>query len=170
MNARKLVLGAVAAFVVMFAASWVWHEALMADFYQAEAMPMRASPMMWAVAAGYGVLALLMAWMYPKGHEGGSAWAEGAKFGAVIGILWTVPIQLILYGVMEGAFSMVYVDGGWHLVEQALGGIAIAMVHGGGADEGIGASPSAGSGDRADAAPGRPASPGTGAGGGGPTV
>lgn len=142
MNARKLVLGAVSAFVVMFALSWVWHEALMAEFYQMAEYPMRDSPMMWAVAAGYGVLALLMAWIYPKGYEGGASWVEGAKFGAVIGILWIVPWQLIMYGVMEGTMSMVWVDGGWHIVEQGLGGIALALVHGSaGADEGMGTSP-----------------------------
>jgi len=164
MNARKLVLGAVAAFVVMFALSWVWHEALMADFYQMAEYPMRDSPMMWAVAAGYGVLALLMAWIYPKGYEGGASWVEGAKFGAVIGILWIVPWQLIMYGVMEGSMSMVWVDGGWHIVEQGLGGIALALVHGGGAEEGMGTSPAT------EPRHESPTAPSSGPGGGGPPM
>lgn len=145
MNARKLVLGAVAAFVAMLALSWVWHEALMADFYRSiEVRIMRESPVMWAIFAGYGVLALLMAWIYPKGYEGGSPAVEGAKFGAVIGILWILPLQLVLYGVMEGPFSMVLVDAGWHVVEQGVGGVVLGLVYGTREDEGLGTSPAAG--------------------------
>lgn len=136
MNGRNLVLGALAAFVAMFALSWVWHEALMADFYQSvEMQNARESPLIWSVAAGYGLLALLMAWIFPKGYEGGTSWVEGMKFGAVIGILWILPLELVLYGVLEGSFSHVAVDGAWHVVEQGLGGIALGMVYGGGETE-----------------------------------
>ena len=40
----------------------------------------------------------------------------------------------MLYGAMEGPFSIVLVDGGWHLVEEGLAGVALAMVHGRGSD------------------------------------
>lgn len=131
MDARKLVLGAPAVFVVMFGLSWVWHEALMADLYRSTPLePMRDSPLIASIAGGYALLSLVMAWMYPKGYEGGRPWIEGLTFGAVIGILWILPFQLVLYGVMEGPLGMVAVDAGWHVIEQGLGGLVLGWIHG----------------------------------------
>jgi len=90
---------------------------------------------MWAVALAYLIVAAIMAYMYPKGFEGGSPVMEGLKFGAMIGLVWWGASQLVLYGAVEGPFSLVLVDGGWHLVEEGLAGIALAMVHGGGSAE-----------------------------------
>ena len=71
-----------------------------------------------------------MAYMYPKGYEGGSPIAEGLKFGAVIGLLWWFSTNLVLYGALDGPFSMVLVDGAWHVVEEGLAGIALGLVYG----------------------------------------
>ena len=75
-----------------------------------------------------------MAYMYPKmytkGYEGGTPLGEGMKFGAIIGLLWWLPTNLVLYGVTESPFSMVIVDSAWHVVEEALGGAALGLVCG----------------------------------------
>ena len=68
--------------------------------------------------------------MYPKGYEGGSRLSEGLKFGAIIGLLWWPPTNLVSYGVLDGLFSMVLVDSAWHVVEEALGGAALGLVYG----------------------------------------
>ncbi len=74
--------------------------------------------------------------MYPKGYEGGSPLREGLKFGAVIGLLWWFPTNLVFYGAFEGPFSMVLVDSAWHVVEEALAGAALGLVCGRGAEGG----------------------------------
>ena len=131
MNARKLFTGAIAAFVVAFPLSLLWHVVLMSDFYDSAAGgTMRDPPLIWSIILGYAVVCLIMSHMYPKGYEGGSAVTEGLKFGAMIGLLWWLPTQLVLYGALEGPLSIVLVDGGWHLVEEGLAGIALAMVYG----------------------------------------
>ena len=131
MNGRKLAAGALTAFVVAFPLSFIWHVLLMSDFYDSAAGgTMRDPPLFWSVILGYAVVAIIMAHMYPKGYEGGSALTEGLKFGAMIGLLWWLPTQLVLYGVLEGPFSIVLVDGAWHLVEEGLAGAALAIVHG----------------------------------------
>ena len=131
MNGRKFVLGALAAFVVGFLLSGLWHVLLMADFYESNAVgAMREPPLFWAIGLGYLVVGLIMAYMYPKGYEGGSPIAEGLKFGAVIGLLWWFPTHLVLYGALDGPFSIVLVDGAWHLVEEGLAGIALGLVYG----------------------------------------
>lgn len=131
MDVRKFAIGTVVTFVVAFALSAVWHTLLMSDVYEAASGgAARSSPIMWVIALGYIVVAAIMAYMYPKGYEGGSPVAEGFKFGAMIGIVWWFASGLVLYGAMETPFSLVYIDGGWHIIEQGLAGIALAMVHG----------------------------------------
>ena len=89
MNRRKLVLGALAAFAVAFPLSGLWHVLLMSDFYDsASGGTMRDPPLFLFVALGYMVVGFIMAYMYPKGYEGGSPVREGLKFGAIIGLLW----------------------------------------------------------------------------------
>ena len=135
MDMRKFAMGTAATFVVGFALSMVWHTMLMAGAYEA-AGEMRDPPLFWAVITGYLIVALIMAYMYPKGYEGGSPVSEGFKFGAMIGIVWWLASQLVLYGATESAFTLVYVDGGWHIFEQGLAGIALASAHGRGSDKG----------------------------------
>ena len=49
MNGRKFLLGALAAFVVGFLLSGLWHVLLMADFYESNAFgAMREPPLFWA--------------------------------------------------------------------------------------------------------------------------
>jgi len=43
---------------------------------------------MWAIGLAYLMVGIIMAYMYPKGYEGGSPVGEGLKFGAIIGLLW----------------------------------------------------------------------------------
>jgi hypothetical protein len=131
MDGRKLVIGTITTLVVAFGLSGLWHIVLMADFYEAASGgAAREAPLMWSVLLGYLIVALIMAYMYPKGYEGGSLVAEGFKFGAMIGIVWWLASQLVLYGAVEGPFSVVYVDGAWHVLEEGLAGIALAMVYG----------------------------------------
>jgi hypothetical protein len=131
MNVRKLVLGALVVVIVAFALSGLWHTVLMGDFYASAAGDAaREQPLLGSVFLGYVVVAFIMAYLYPKGYEGGSPVAEGLKFGAIIGLLWWFPTQLVLYGAMEGPFSLVLVDGGWHVIEEGVAGIALGWIYG----------------------------------------
>jgi hypothetical protein len=134
MDMKKFAMGTAVTFVVSFALSLLWHTVLMTGPYEA-AGDMRDPPLFWAVIAGYLIVALIMAYMYPKGYEGGSPVREGFKFGAMIGIVWWLASQLVLYGATESTFTLVYVDGGWHIFEQGVAGIALAMVHGRGSHD-----------------------------------
>ena len=131
MIGRRFVHGALAAFAVGFLLSGLWHVLLMADFYESSAAgAAREAPVFWAIGLAYLVVGFIMAYIYPKGYDGGSPISEGLKFGAIIGLLWWFPTNLVLYAALEGPFTIVLVDGGWHLVEQGLAGVALAMVYG----------------------------------------
>lgn len=130
MYARK-VAGILAAWIVMFGLSGLWHTVIMADYYVSflEAVT-RPEPNFLMVGNGYLALAILMGWTYPLGYSGGSALAEGARFGAVIGLLWILPFSLVLSGILEVSVAQVAVDSAWHILEGAAGGIILAHGYG----------------------------------------
>jgi len=86
MNGRRFLIGALAAFAVAFLLSGLWHVVLMGDFYESATVSGREAPLMWAIALAYLMVGAIMAYMYPKGYEGGSPAIEGFKFGAIIGL------------------------------------------------------------------------------------
>ena len=132
MDLRKLILATLLAMVVMGALAALWHGWVLHDFYVAHSPLRRETLLLRLMGLGYFVLAVMMAVMYPKGYEGGTPWSEGLRFGAFMGVLFTLPRGLVLYGA-EGCHTgtLLVVDAAWHLVEQGAGGLVIALVHGG---------------------------------------
>ncbi len=131
MQTKKCFMSWAASFVVILALSYFWHRVLMSLFYEMYAPSnARYEPSMGWIFAGIAVLTALMAYMYPKGYEGGSPLKEGLKFGLLIGLLWRLPYGLIELGVFEIPPIGFFVDAAWHLVEEGIGGIVIGFIYG----------------------------------------
>ena len=90
---------------------------------------MLAESNLFFIILGVLILAVLMAYMYPQGYKGGSPLKEGLRFGVIIGLLWALPFNVIMVGVMGTAKTLVLVDTLWHLVEQGVGCIVIGYVY-----------------------------------------
>ena len=135
MNIKKLGLSAIAGFVVMLGLGGLAHMYLLKDWFMAHLGAAgnlsRPEPKGLYIMAGTGVLACIMAYIYPKGVEGNNKIMEGLKFGAIMGVLFIVPFSLILYGVTT-VFSgqAILMNTGLHIVIQGLGGLTIAYVYG----------------------------------------
>ena len=135
MNPKKLILATLASFVVMFALGGLFHMVIAKDFMLAHAGIAgdisRKEPLMIYIGLGVLVLAFMMSYMYPKGVEGENHLVQGFKFGMMIGIIWITPFSLILYGSVK-MFSLTNVAAPalWHILEQGIGGMVIAMVYG----------------------------------------
>jgi uncharacterized membrane protein len=135
MNMTKFIIATIASFVVMFLLGGLVHMKLLHEFYLAHMTAPcnidRAEPMLLYIALGVLLLALIMSYMYPKGVESSNKVMEGFKFGAIIGILWCIPLDLIMYGSTE-MFSrtLILVDAGTAIVIQGIGGIVIAYCYG----------------------------------------
>ena len=71
-----------------------------------------------------------MAYIYPRGFKGGSFIKEGLTFGILMGLMVRVPQQVLYLGYGHGDISYVLTEAVWHMVEQGVGGIAIAYVYG----------------------------------------
>lgn len=133
MNTKKYLLASVSALIVMFLLSWVGHEMLMPILLDSDPMESiyRSEPMIVGIMAAYLVIALIMSYMYPKGVEGDNVYGNGLRFGALIGVLISLPISLIFYSVIDGlTFSHVVTETIWHIIEQGVGGVVIAYIYG----------------------------------------
>jgi len=131
MNGKKWFLSGLVGFAVMFALSGLWYMVLMAGFYrkQSEAL-MRDQFNFLFIVLGYVVLAFLMSLIYPVGYKGGSPAKEGLRFGVLIGLVAWLTTNLVLHGVWKNTLAAALVDSVWHVFEQGIGGIVIALVYG----------------------------------------
>jgi len=131
MNIKKLILASLGGGMVTFLLGYLWHAVILADFYETHSAALaRPEPNMMMVALGSLVIAVLMAYTYPIGYKGGSAVKEGFRFGALVGLIWVLPVSLIFSGVWNYPLVAVIVDSAWHIVEQGVTGIVIAMIYG----------------------------------------
>ena len=73
---------------------------------------------------------LIMAYLYPKGYEGGAPAVEGFRFGALVGIIMVLPLNVLFVGMFGVGMGAIIVDVPWHLVEQGATGAAIGLAYG----------------------------------------
>lgn len=133
MDTKKYLLATITGLIVMFVLAYVGHTLLLESMFESSPMDAIAKemPSIPGIAVAYLVLSLLMAYMYPKGVEGGSVMGNGLRFGLLVGLLFSVPISIIMYSTIEGGtVTMIVAEGVWHMIEQGAGGIAMAYVYG----------------------------------------
>ena len=127
MNIKKLTLAAMAGGITMWLLAGLWHKLIAIKFYAGETGATHEGTGIIFIA--YIVLALLMAYIYPLVYKGKHAQIEGLKFGILIGILWVFPHELAMAGSHGESISYVFKNAIWHMVEQGVGGIIIALVY-----------------------------------------
>ncbi len=71
-----------------------------------------------------------MVHIYSLCYRGGKPVLEGLKIGVVIGILWVFPHGLTMAGAHETSVIYEIKNMIWHMVEQGIGGIIIALIFG----------------------------------------
>jgi len=131
MNVKKFVLAWMAAVVVALLLAFGWHLFLLADFYQAQSQALaREEPNFVFIFVALLILYFLMALVYPMGYKGGSPVKEGFRFGALIGLIWVLPRSVGDHGIYNLPLTLVIVDSAWHVVQEGIGGIVIALVYG----------------------------------------
>jgi len=131
MDTKKFLLASLAGAAVMFLLSGLWHAVLLKDFYAAQfGAAVRAEPLVSFSFLSYLSLAILMAIVFPFGYKGGAVVKEGLRFGILMGLLCRLPFSLVFYA-NSTSFTMSHVlfDGAWHIVEQGIGGIVMALIY-----------------------------------------
>jgi hypothetical protein len=131
MNTKKFLWASLAGTLVMFLLGGLWHALLLKDFYAAQfGATARSEPAVFFSFLGYLSLAILMSLVFPAANKGGSALKEGSRFGTLMGLLSHLPFSLVFYAnTTTYTLSHVLLDGAWHIVEQGMGGIVIALIY-----------------------------------------
>lgn len=78
----------------------------------------------------YLILAILMTYIYSLVYKGGKPIIEGLKIGVIIGILWVFPHGLTMAAAHDTSIFYEVKNALWHMVEQGIGGIIIAVIIG----------------------------------------
>ena len=130
---KRILLAAAAAFVAMFSLAGFYTMVLAHDFIATHVEPglLRSPPNLPLIALGYGGLAFLMAWLYPRLVQvTSSPLVHGVRFGAAAGVCWLMPYSLVLFGAYKFPYAALPLDFGWAIVEQGIGGALIGLIFG----------------------------------------
>ncbi len=126
----KYWLAVVAAFVAMGAAAQGLLFLLGGNMSSMTAIARPEADMMrlfWVSLVGYFVITCAMTYIFTKGREGGG-WMEGARFGAVIGVMMC-GMSMWMYSVYPWELPAFYTDMFMNVVVYTVGGIVISLVY-----------------------------------------
>jgi len=135
---KRLILGAVVAFVVIFNLGYLFHELAMADFFKASFGPgvQRAHYIIPVIAFSFMVYVTLLALAYPVVHlyfterRGWSRVGTGALLGLFCGFLWdALQGGLIEYATYNVGLAAMLVDSAYHTLEGVLAGVIIGALY-----------------------------------------
>lgn len=132
MNAKKFLLATVAGFVGIFVISWLLYEVILGGYFEEawKDTATREQPLMWAFIVAQLCAALIMAFLYPKGYEGGAPATEGLRFGIIMGLFVSIMADLGIYTYMPIPFTTALVDIIVLTVAIGVGGLLIGLVYG----------------------------------------
>jgi hypothetical protein len=129
-NTKRILLGSLAAFVVMFILGGLWNAVLMTSFYERHA-PANARPpaetSLLFVVLGYVLLVAFMTFLFAQSFKTRPSVLESFQFGALFGVIATLPIYLILYAIWNVSLTMMLVVAGWHLVQEGIGALVLGL-------------------------------------------
>jgi len=126
-NFKKLILATLLSGFGMWVTAGLWHNLILP----------RINPDIYAAHEGifigliaYVLLALVMSYLFPFYSQKKNYIIGGLIFGAVIGFLWVFPHSLALAGAHKTSIIYEIKNGIYHLFEQGIGGIIIALIYG----------------------------------------
>ncbi len=134
MNTRKFLLAVLAGFVGNIVAFFLLEEIILKSYmatvvYKPAGAVVGGSPVLPPI--GVLVLTLIMAYIYPKGYEGGSPVTESLRFGILLGLFFGLPFALFfgeLFPIV--GFGPILVLALVGTLEVATNGLLIGLVYG----------------------------------------
>ena len=76
------------------------------------------------------ITALLLSYIFPIGYKGGKHFAEGLRFGMLLGVLVSLPANLRLYAAAEVRFDSLLTIILWTIITWGIAGAIIASIYG----------------------------------------
>ncbi|MDH4184020.1 MAG: hypothetical protein OEV92_07355 [Nitrospinota bacterium] len=123
---KKMAAATLAGGFVMWVTAGLWHNLIMPSLY-ADLHAKHEGIFMLLLA--YFILALFMAYLYPMGFKGKHPVKDGLWLGALVGLIWVFPHGLAMAGAHGEPLAYLFKNSVWHMVEQGIGGIVVAVVY-----------------------------------------
>jgi len=90
----------------------------------------RAHPPAAPGIASFVITGLLLAYIFPIGYRGGKHFAEGLRFGMLLGVLASLPANLRLYAAADVRFDSLLTVILWTIITWGIAGAIIAAIYG----------------------------------------
>lgn len=90
----------------------------------------RSQPLATAAIAAAIITAFLMAYIFPIGYKGGKHFAEGLRFGMLLGVLVSLPPNLRVYAAADVRFESLLTIILWTIINCGIAGALIAVTYG----------------------------------------
>ena len=116
--------------VTMMVLGGLFHLVLAGEFLMGQLPDSATMPGPGLVVLFVVPVTLIMAYLYPKGYEGGAPAMEGFRFGALIGIIMVLPLNVLFVGMFDVAVGAAVLDVPWHVIEQGATGAMIGLAYG----------------------------------------
>ncbi len=131
MDTKKFLMAFLVALILMSAISTLWYMVIMEGFYAENFGEIQRTDfnMVWIIV-GYVFYALLLAYIYPKGYQGGGPMNEGLKFGLLMGLLIAVPMGFVNLGVWKITLTGSIIEMIYQIIEKSIAGLAIGLIYG----------------------------------------
>ena len=135
---KRLLLGAVVAFAVIFNLGYLFHEVAAAAFFKASFGPgvQRERYLIPVIAAAFVLYVTLLGLLYPVFYEffverrGWSRVATGALMGLYCGFLWDfLQGGIIEYATYNVALPAMLLDSAYHTIEGVIAGTIIGALY-----------------------------------------
>lgn len=130
MKLPRLLLAALGAFVFLVVVNTAFTPMLFPEGPHQYYRNPRAEPLQALVVAATFLSALLMAYIFPIGYKGGKITVEGLRFGMLLGVLVSLPTNMILYAAAEVQFDGLLTTILWGIITWGIAGAIIAAVYG----------------------------------------
>jgi hypothetical protein len=106
------------------------HGVIFKDFFVSELGQPKAEPNIVVVLMLVLLYPGLMTYLYNLAYRGGSPALEGARLGAIVGLLFVLPLNLAHTVIAGASTTLVLLDTPLHIVEEGLVGVAIGLTAG----------------------------------------
>jgi hypothetical protein len=126
---KKIWLGFLAVFVVVFLLDWLIHGSLLMGIYEETSHLWRPPEemKMWIITISQLFFAFFFTFIFSKGYEGKGI-AEGVRYGLYVSLMMNVPAAYITYATMPVPYSMALLWFIYGTIELIAAGVVLALI------------------------------------------